>query len=33
MTMQAITLYERVVLRRSADLSLRLPGSPVAAQR
>ena len=29
MTMQAITLYERVVLRRSAGLSLQLPGSPV----
>ncbi len=29
MTMQAITLYERVVLRRSAGLSLRLPGSLV----
>ena len=31
MTMQAITLYERVVLRRSNTLSLSLPGSPVAA--
>ena len=31
MTMQAITLYERVVLRRSQHLSLTLPGSPVAA--
>ena len=31
MTMQAITLYERVVLRRSPYLNLRLPGSPVAA--
>ncbi|MGN0708043.1 MAG: 4-(cytidine 5'-diphospho)-2-C-methyl-D-erythritol kinase [Faecalibacterium sp.] len=31
MTMQAITLYERVVLRRSAGLSLRLPGSLVSA--
>ena len=31
MTMQAITLYERVVLRRSQNLSLTLPGSPVAA--
>ena len=31
MTMQAITLYERVVLRRSQTLSLSLPGSPVAA--
>ena len=30
MTMQAITLYERVVLRRSPYLNLRLPGSPVA---
>ena len=30
MTMQAITLYERVVLRRSQNLSLTLPGSPVA---
>ncbi len=30
MTMQAITLYERVVLRRSPNLSLTLPGSPVA---
>mgnify|MGYP000537342668 FL=1 len=29
MTMQTITLYERVVLRRSAGLSLQLPGSPV----
>ena len=29
MTMQAITLYERVVLRRSPYLDLRLPGSPV----
>ena len=29
MTMQAITLYERVVLRRSPYLNLRLPGSPV----
>ena len=29
MTMQAITLYERVMLRRSAGLSLRLPGSLV----
>mgnify|MGYP000158119493 CR=1 FL=1 len=27
MTMQAITLYERVVLRRSPYLNLRLPGS------
>ena len=26
MTMQAITLYERVVLRRSPYLNLRLPG-------
>ena len=31
MTMQAITLYERVVLRRSPYLNLRLPGSPVQA--
>ena len=31
MTMQAITLYEAVVLRRSNTLSLSLPGSPVAA--
>ena len=31
MTMQAITLYERVMLRRSQNLSLTLPGSPVAA--
>ena len=31
MTMQTITLYERVVLRRSQNLSLTLPGSPVAA--
>ena len=31
MTMQAITLYERVVLRRSNYLRLALPGSPVAA--
>ena len=30
MTMQAITLYERVVLRRSPCLNLRLPGSLVA---
>ena len=30
MTMQAITLYERAVLRRSPYLNLRLPGSPVA---
>ena len=30
MTMQTITLYERVVLRRSPYLNLRLPGSPVA---
>ena len=29
MTMQTITLYERVMLRRSAGLSLRLPGSLV----
>ncbi len=29
MTMQAITLYERVVLRRSPYLDLTLPGSPV----
>ena len=29
MTMQTITVYERVVLRRSAGLSLQLPGSPV----
>ena len=29
MTMQTITLYERVMLRRSAGLSLQLPGSPV----
>ena len=29
MTMQAITLYERVVLRRSPYLDLRLPGSLV----
>ena len=32
MTMQAITLYERVVLRRSPYLNLRLPGSLVAPQ-
>lgn len=31
MTMQAITLYERVELRRSAGLYLALPGSRVAA--
>ena len=31
MTMQAITLYERVVLRRSPYLNLRLPGSLVQA--
>lgn len=31
MTMQAITLYERVVLRRSQNLRLRLPGSQVTA--
>ncbi len=30
MTMQTITLYERVVLCRSPYLDLRLPGSPVA---
>ena len=30
MTMQAITLHERVVLCRSSYLNLRLPGSPVA---
>ena len=30
MTMQTITLYERVVLRRSPYLNLRLPGSLVA---
>ena len=30
MTMQAITLYERVGLRRSPYLNLRLPGSLVA---
>ena len=30
MTMQAITLHERVVLCRSPYLNLRLPGSPVA---
>ena len=32
MTMQAITLYERVVLRRSQNLSLTLPGSPGGRQ-
>ena len=32
MTMQTITLYERVMLRRSAGLSLRLPGSLVHYQ-
>lgn len=31
MTMQAITLYERVLLRRSEGLTLLLPGSSVAA--
>ena len=31
MTMQAITLYEKVVLVRSSGLNLSLPGSPVAA--
>ena len=31
MTMQAITLYERVELRRSSDLRLTLPGSRVPA--
>ena len=31
MTMQAITLYEKVVLARSSGLNLSLPGSPVAA--
>jgi len=31
MTMQAITLYETVVLRRSSDLRLTLPGSRVPA--
>ena len=31
MTMQAITLYEKVVLARSSSLNLSLPGSPVAA--
>ena len=31
MTMQAITLYEKVVLTRSNGLNLTLPGSPVAA--
>ncbi len=31
MTMQAISLYERVILSRSSGLSLTLPGSPVAA--
>lgn len=31
MTMQAITLYERVILRRSSDLRLTLPGSRVPA--
>ena len=30
MTMQTITLYERVVLRRSPYMNLRLPGSLVA---
>ncbi len=30
MTMQAISLYERVVLRRSQDLTLQMPGSSVA---
>ena len=30
MTMQTITLYERIVLRRSPYLDLTLPGSPVA---
>ena len=33
MTMQAITLYERVVLRRSPYLDLRLPGSLVAPNK
>ena len=32
MTMQAITLYEKVVLARSSGLNLALPGSPVAAR-
>lgn len=31
MTMQAVTLYERVTLRRSSDLRLTLPGSRVPA--
>ena len=30
MTMQTITLYERIILRRSPYLDLTLPGSPVA---
>ena len=33
MTMQAITLYEKVVLARSSSLNLSLPGSPVACWR
>ena len=33
MTMQAITLYERVVLRRSQNLSLTLPGPPTIPTR
>ena len=32
MTMQAITLYERVVLRRSQNLSLTLPGDRKSAE-
>ena len=33
MTMQAITLYERVVLRRSNTLSLSLPGVHPCSRR
>ena len=33
MTMQAITLYEKVVLARSSGLNLSLPGSPPPSRR
>ncbi len=33
MIMQAITLYERVIVRKSQDIVLRLPGSRVAANQ
>ena len=33
MVMQTIDLYERITLRRSADLTLRLPGRPKGRNR